>query len=210
VRRPHPPFAVSSSSSAGVRFCDCRQAPSHHPVTRQGTKLSRKRRKRLTTYCIFSVALIPHFAPISSGQGERAVNGHSCAAGSLSGFNRAAEKHRTDAKNAPGFHTRAGVPLSGGSDSDSASGDKSDTSASSYGVADWSGAEDMEFSSHRSSPRLASLRVAILSALGTSWVAPAFSKESMMSCVKRRTRARGTVAITLPTPKDPTGDEHLR
>jgi len=113
---------------------------------------SHKRQKRLPAYFNFSDALLPHVAPIALERGAGAVTGHSGAAVSRSRQTRTAEEYRTDPTNAPGLHTPVGVPLSGGSDSDFEGGDDSDTSALSDGVADWSGAEDMDFSSDEEEP----------------------------------------------------------
>ena len=74
------------------------------------------------------------------------------AAVSHSRQTRTAGEYRTDPTNAPDLHTPVGVPVSGGSDSDSEGSDDSDTSALSDGVADWSGAEEIDFYSDGEQP----------------------------------------------------------
>jgi len=154
LRCPKSPFPVSRSAKASALACacECLQVPPYHSVPRQGTMPSDKRRKRLPTYFNFSDALLPHVAPIALERGAGAVTGQSGAAVSRSRQTRTAEQYRTDPTNAPDLHIPVGVPLSGGSDSDSEGGDDSDTSTLSDGVADWSGAEDMDFSSDEEQP----------------------------------------------------------
>jgi len=113
---------------------------------------SQMRRKRLPAYFNFSDALLPHVAPIALKRDAGAATGQSGAAVSRSRQIRTAEKHRTDPTSATGLHTPVGFPLSGASDSDSEGVDDADTSALSDGVADWSGVEDMEFSSDEEQP----------------------------------------------------------